>query len=171
MVDFDNEVAPSGKVVAEQFIAVRQRGLLNSGLEVLAAQVKRANPGMAVRWERYSKDPSDGKDAVIMSEGMGWKVCTYADLGMASTASTPKDGLVQRGDSVLMMAPEALEREQLKQDAEMARVDSDAAKTSFDDALEQKQVRLSSGETDRAKGIGTIKSRTEFISARPAEDS
>lgn len=171
MVEFDNDVAPSGKVVAEQFMAVRQRGLINSGLDVLAAQVQRANKGMAVRWERYSKDPSDGRDAVVMAEGMGWKVCTYGDLGQASTASTPKEGFIQRGDCVLMMAPVELERAQLAQDAEMARVDSNAAKTSFDDALEQKQVRLTSGETDRAKGIGTIKSRTEFISARPVEDS
>lgn len=155
---------PSGKKVADQFVVVRQRGILNAGMDALADQVLNTNPGMAVRWERYSPNSDSGMDNVTAREALGWRLASYADI-KDKTPSMPKDGMIRRGDTVLMIAPKEVELAQLAQDAEAAAVDAQAPKAAFEDALATNKVRRDGGEIESAKPIGRIKTSTEFIQA------
>lgn len=179
MVDFDDKdsgvsVSPpesrnGDKKTATAFAAVRERGMLNAGLDVLAKRYEEANPGRKCRWEFYTSGDM-GKDQVIMREGMGWKLADYSEFG-GHTESTPQTGIVRRGDLVLMHTDEVTDREYRLQDAMAAHADLKAPERAFKDSVEQRKVKLEDGTTDQARGVGQIKVREEIVSVRPDKDS
>lgn len=177
MVDFaeDTKAPKEGNSsefvkTAQRFASVRERGMLNAGLDALAQVFVEENPSIAVRWEYYSPSSDNGQDMVTMREAMGWTLCDYSDL-KKTTATTPKKGLVRRGDLVLMWAPKEVDEHYRLQDAMAAHVDLRAPQIAFQDALEKNKVQLSDGSEDRAKGVGTIKVREEFATLKPSKDS
>jgi len=179
MVEFDNDRGPrvptsdtavTGKKSAEQFAAVRERGMLNASLDTLAKRFEEQNPGRRARWEFYKPNSDNGEDQVIMREGMGWKLANYDDLG-DKTESAPKSGLIRRGDLVLMHADVATHEAYARQDADAAHADLQAPKAAFEDALDNNRVKLSDGSTDQAKGFGQIKVREEIHSVQPDKES
>lgn len=155
---------------AQRFASVRERGMLNAGLDALAQAFVEEYPDIAVRWEYYSPTADNGQDMVTMREAMGWTLCDYSDLKNV-TATTPKKGLVRRGDLVLMRAPKEVDEHYRLQDAMAAHADLRAPQIAFQDALERNKVTLSDGSEDRAKGVGTIKVREEFATLKPTTDS
>lgn len=180
MVDFDTgrgpavpeskETAAAPKNTAKQFAAVRERGMLNAGLDVLAQRFEEQHPGRKVRWEHYSPTAEQGTDSVTMREGMGWKLADYADFD-DQTESGAKKGLVRRGDLVLMHTSIENHNDYLAQDADAAHADLQAPKAAFEDALDNNKVKLSDGSTDQAKGFGQIKVREEIHSVQPGKES
>lgn len=181
MVDFDEKgpvvpesrgtaVSPAGKKSAAQFAAVRERGMLNAGLDTLAARFEEQNPGRKARWEYYKPNSDNGEDQVVMREGMGWVLANYSDLG-DKTESAPRAGLIRRGDLVLMHTDLETHEAYARQDADAAHADLQAPKAAFDDALEKNKVKLSDGSTDQAKGFGQIKVREEIHSVQPDKES
>ncbi len=160
----------SGKSQATMFAAVRARGVLNAGLDVLANEYRKANPGSDVRWEFYKPTMDGGLDMVTMREGMGWKVVDWANMPNRTETSLAS-GPVRRGDLVLMAAPVDVAQMERSQDAEAARADLKLPESSFKDSLERRQVRRSDGESDRAVGVGTIKTREEIIQSVRTDDA
>jgi hypothetical protein len=177
MIDFEDdkpEKAPdktaSGKNTAKRFAAVRARGVLNAGMDMLAQEYEDAHKDMKTRWEYYAPTKDGGTDMVTMREGMGWKVIDWSEVPNR-TASTTSTGPVRRGDLVLMCAPAYLVKEELEQDAEAARVELKSSETAFKTNLEGKKVTLSSGERDGAVGVGSIKTRVEEVIPRQTSDT
>lgn len=170
-VDFDESPepakAPSGKNLAAQFAAVRARGVLNAGLDMMATDFKKANKEYDVRWEFYKPGMDGGLDMVTMREGMGWRIVDWSKMPNRTETSLAT-GPVRRGDLVLMYAPLEVAAAEKAQDAEAARADLKLPESAFKDNLEARQVRRSDGESDRAVGTGTIKVREEFV--QPVRD-
>lgn len=177
MVDFESRgpAVPEGRAAgptktAKQFAAVRERGMLNAGLDVLASRYEEQHPGRKVRWEHYQPGNEQGSDNVTMREGMGWVLADYADF-KDQTESGLKKGIIRRGDLVLMHTDVENHNAFARQDANAANADLQAAKTAFDDALDNNKVKLSDGSTDQAKGFGQIKVREEIHSVQPDRES
>lgn len=159
-----------GTKTADTFAAVRERGMLNAGLDVLAQRFVEAHPDMAVRWEFYRPSQDNGTDQVQMREAMGWALADYDHLG-DKTASAPKSGVIRRGDLVLMFAPKSVDNQQRMQDAVAAHADLKAPERAYKDSLDKNKVRLNDGTEDQAKGIGQIKVAEQLVTPRQTQDS
>lgn len=179
MVDFESrgpavpesrETAGQPKKSASQFAAVRERGMLNASLDILARRYEEQHPGRKTRWEHYQPGTEQGADNVTMREGMGWQLADFSDFNDLTETSLKK-GIVRRGDLVLMHTDVKNHEAYLAQDAEAAHADLQAPKTAFDDALDNNKVKLSDGGTDQARGFGQIKVREEIHSVQPEKES
>jgi hypothetical protein len=167
MVDFtEPTVAPSGKKIADHFATVRERGMLNAGMEAFEAAYLENHPNEMLRWERYTPGKDNGTDDVVFREGQGWHLVNAADVGL-NTASSAKTGVLRRGDLVLMAIDKKVGESLLAQDAVAASVDAQSPKKAFNDALDARKVRLSDGTEDQARGVGKVTVSEQFVSPAP----
>lgn len=166
MVDFTENQAPSGKKVANHFATVRERGMLNAGMQSFEDAYLESHPGMMVRWERYSPGKDTGTDDVVFREGQGWRLVDSSELNIDAPSAT-KSGVLRRGDLVMMAIDERTGKQLLQQDADAAQEDYNAPKRAFNDALDAKKVRLSDGSEDQARGVGTVKVQEQYVSPKP----
>lgn len=163
--------ADPNKKVADTFAAVRERGMLNAGLDVLAARYQEDHPGMVCRWEYYRPADDMGKDQVLMREAMGWKLADYGDF-VNKTESSPMSGIIRRGDLVLMAAPKEVDEAYRMQDAVAAHADLKAPERAYKDNVKEKtKVRLNDGTEDQATGIGQIKVAEQWVTPRTTNDT
>lgn len=166
MVDFTQDQAPSGKKIANHFATVRERGMLNAGMQAFEDAYVESHPGMMVRWERYAPSKENGTDDVVFRESQGWRLVDAAELNI-DAPSASKSGYLRRGDLVMMAIDAKTGQYILDQDARAAQDDSNAPKRAFNDALDAKKVRLSDGSEDQARGVGTVKVQEQFVTPRP----
>ena len=94
-----------GKTKAEFFAAVRNRGVLNAMLDGPAIAFEEAKPGLKCRWEFAPK--TGDNTMVVAREALGFRVVDASEVGPL-TDSQQKKGPVQRGDLILMCAPEEI---------------------------------------------------------------
>jgi hypothetical protein len=158
------------KKVSQAFAAVRERGMLNASLDVLAKRYEEDNPGLKCRWEFYRPSSDNGEDQVTMREAMGWTLADHANF-KDHTESAKKTGIIRRGDLVLMAAPDQVDLDYRMQDAVAAHADLKAPERSYKESLEKRTVKLNDGTDDRAKGVGTIKVQEQLVTPRQTTDT
>lgn len=108
------------KVQAQFFVAVRSRGILNAMLDTPCAMYEASHPDRGTRWEWF---PPNGDNSLVVSrEALGFQLVSASELGQM-TPSSQRDGIVRRGDLVLMSAPAAL----------IAMIEAEDAKAAYDD--------------------------------------
>lgn len=156
---------------APNFAAVRDRGILNAGLDGLSKRYEEGHKGESTRWVRYQPDRDNGLDEVINYEGMGYKVVEYPDLGEGTVSSKSRTGPVKRGDLVLMAAPNEIHNLIRLQDAQAAEADRRLPQTAFQENLDKTRVRRSDGETDQARMTGTVKEKIETVAVPSSTDT
>lgn len=175
MMDFDNgdkqpeaQSAPAvarkdeaGKNVAGMFAAVRDRGMLNASLDVLAQAYEKSHPDMRCRWETYRPNSDLGTDNVMARQAQGFKLVDASEL--VGTPAAETTGLVRRGDLVLMAGSQSMVDMLSAQDAEAASQDARLAKDAYVEGLSSKKVRRTDGEIDEARPTGTIKITEEVV--------
>lgn len=179
MVDFDETVEAAeittdprlqgDKPKANFFAQVRERGMLNAGLDALAKEFEAHNPGWVAKWEFYNPNIVGGTDVVMSREATGFKVVQPRELPSLAN-SAQKEGPIRRGDLALI----ACSREDWNmlrlQDARAAHDDLQAPRAAFEENVSKNTVPLSSGESASATTFGTIKRSVEEVSGRPTGD-
>jgi hypothetical protein len=169
MVEFSDkpEVTeqPSGKKTVDFFASVRERGMLNASLDSLAQQYEDGHPGEGTRWEIYRPGETGGTDMVAFREGQGFKAVRQKDLvsDRPSDSIIPDDGIVRRGDLVLMAGPRELINEMRLQDAKAAHADLKAPQNAFEANVKANAVRTSSGASESAKPFGKVQQIVEDV--------
>lgn len=157
------KVAPDGKLQADFFTTVRERGLINAMMQRPAYQYMADNPDDATRWE-FS--PTNGDQSLVQArEAMGWRVVDASEL--PQTASSQKSGPVRVGDAILMAGPKELDEMTRAADAQLAEDDVRMPERAFYDNLENTKVRRKDGAVDQAKPTGGTRITHEFVTARP----
>src|SRR6266852_9298848 len=93
---------PTGKRRAEYFAAVRERGMLNAGLEQIAKAYEADHPDEGFRWEFYKPSMDGGTVMVVNREAMGFHLVDASDIHLSDspTPSAQREGPVRRGDLV-----------------------------------------------------------------------
>jgi hypothetical protein len=170
MVEFAEDrpqpgVSEGGKKVSPVFAAVRARGMINATMDALAKnfETHHKDENLATKWEFYNPGITGGTDMVMFREGEGFKVVTW-DMMPNQTENTQKNGMVRRGDLVLMCVPRETMNEILRQDAQVAQSDIKASETAYKENLDTRRVtRPSDQETDQARGVGQIKVTTQVV--------
>lgn len=147
---------------AEFFAAVRARGLLNAMLDGPALAYERANPGWRARWEYFPAGPGADNTMVVYREGVGFKLVDAAELG-EKTASEQADGLVRRGDLVLMAGPEDLVNELELEDAKRAYDDYKLPEAAYREHVESIRVKRKDGTEEKGRPFGSITRTTETL--------
>lgn len=146
------------------FVAVRERGLLNASLDELAKAYEEDHPGEKAKWEFYKPEMSGGTDMALNREALGYHFVDAVEIGNSQSAVAPKEGLVRRGDLVLMAAPNHIHNTLLLEDAKAALDDVKAPERAYKENLEAKtMVKTSAGETVHSNAFGSITKKEEVV--------
>jgi len=156
---------PSGKRRAEYFAAVRERGMLNAGLDQVAKAFESENPDMGFRWEFYKPSMDGGTDMVVNREAMGFRLVDASEIHLSDnpTPSAQKEGPVRRGDLVGMAGPRDVVNALRLSDAQAAHDDLQAPKAAFEENISKTKVATSDGTLEGPQAFGTIKTKTEEV--------
>lgn len=156
---------PTGKRRSEYFAAVRERGMLNAGLDMLAKAYESDHPDEAVRWEFYKPSMDGGADMVVNREAMGFHLVDAGSINLSDnpTPTAQKEGPVRRGDLVMMAGPRDVVNALRLQDAQAAHDDLQAPKQAFEENISKTKAELSDGTVEGPTAFGTIKSKTEIV--------
>lgn len=162
------QVNPDGKAKADFFIAVRERGVLNSILDGPARLYERLNPGERVRWEFF---PSNGDTTLVVArEALGYHVVDAAEIADEMGPSFSRSGPIRRGDLVMMSAPVEIVEAEEAQDAKAAAEDLKLPERTYRDSLESYRVLTKSGTEDYARPIGNVRSTEEEFRVQPKSE-
>lgn len=149
------------------YTGVRNRGLLNAMLDTPALEFEKANPGQRCKWEYM---PLSGDMSFVgMREAQGLRLVKAEELG-PQTESQQKEGLVRRGDLVLMAGPEALLNELEAADAQRADDEYKTPETAYKEHLSNQQYKTATGERRPGKPFGKITRQFEEINPPTTEE-
>lgn len=155
------------KRTAEYFTAVRQRGMLNAGLDTLSKAFDETHKeeGLVSKWEYYNPNITGGVDQAMGREAMGFRMVDASEIKFSKlpTPSSQKEGIVRRGDLVLMCAPREVLNTIRLQDAQAASDDLKAPQEAFKKNVADNKVKTSSGELQGAVPFGAIKRSAEEL--------
>lgn len=148
------------KKQAEFFAAVRMRGMLNTMLETPAKVFEEQNPDMKCRWEWW---PPNGDNAMVVArEAQGFRLVYAKEV--STTTSSDREGIVRRGDLVLMAGPKVLVDMIHAEDARAAQEDYKLSETAYREHLKNEvKVRLRDGTIVTGQPIGSVKRTVETI--------
>jgi hypothetical protein len=173
MVEFtEDATAKESKPTPEKrrsdyFTAVRERGMLNAGLDVLSKAFDDAHKeeGLVSKWEYYNPNITGGTDIAMGREAMGFRMVDASEVsfGELATPSSQKEGPVRRGDLVMMCSTREIANLIRLQDAQAAQTDLKAPEAAFKQNVEDRKVVTSSGEVQGAVPFGAIKQSQEQL--------
>lgn len=153
-----------GKGQSDFFVAVRERGTLNTLMSAPAAEFERRNPGMGTKWE-YA--PLNGDNLMVTQrEIQGWRVVQSKEV----TDNSEAVGQVRRGDMILMAAPKDLINDLALSDALAAHEAAKLPETEYKDYVRGIRVKLKDGTVQEGRPVGSIRVTEEARDLTPSAE-